>query len=189
VIAAILRWFRFNFWYFRNPPWDTGISPPELLSFVGEHKPGRALDLGCGSGTNLVFLARAGWQVTGVDFALHAVETAKRKLSRAGLAGSVQVGDVSRLEPLEGPFDLVLDIGCYHSLTGSGRVGYRKELTRLLAPGGSFLIYAHLSETGSALVGIDEKEIELLGRELSLAWRKDSLDTGGRKAVWMRFKR
>lgn len=189
MIDAVLRWVRFNLWYFQNPPWDTGISPPELQAFVRDHKPGRVLDLGCGTGTNLLFLARAGWQVCGVDYALRAVETAKRKLSRAGLAASVRVGDVSRLEALVGTFDLVLDIGCYHSLTTPSRSGYRAGLRRLLAPGGSFLIYAHLRQGEGQNVGIDENEIGMLGQDLSLVWREDSLDSRARKAVWMRFER
>jgi SAM-dependent methyltransferase len=189
MFDTVLRWVRFNLWYFQNPPWDTGISPPELLTFVREHKPGRALDLGCGSGTNLLFLAKAGWQVTGVDFALRAVERAKQKLARAGLAGSVRVGDVAHLEAVAGPFDLVLDIGCYHSLSAPSREGYRADLGRLLAPGGSFLLYAHLRQGVEQAVGIDENEIRLLGQDLGLAWREDSLDSRARKATWLRFER
>ena len=189
MIDAILRWFRFNLWYFQNPPWDTGISPPELHAFLKEHKPGRALDLGCGTGTNLITLAGAGWQTSGVDFALRAVETARRKVARAGLEASVRVGDVSHLEDIPGPFELVLDIGCYHCLTNQGRQGYRGSLKRLLAPGGSYLLYVHLREGVTPLVGIDENEIGLLSQDLRLVWREDSLDGRGRKAVWMRFER
>lgn len=189
MIESFLRWVRFNLWYFQNPPWDTGISPPELQAFVRDRRPGRALDLGCGTGTNLIFLARSGWQVSGVDYALRAVEMAKRKLSRAGLSANVRVGDVSHLEGLEGPFDLVLDIGCYHSLPIPARVGYRAGLNRLLAPGGAFLIYAHLRGEAEENVGLDEHEIDFFGQDFKLAWREDSLDSRGRKAVWMRFER
>ncbi|HZD55845.1 MAG TPA: class I SAM-dependent methyltransferase, partial [Anaerolineales bacterium] len=69
----ILRRIFFNLWYYREPPWDTGISPPELLAFIESHPAGQALDLGCGTGTNVITLARNGWQVTGVDFAPRAI--------------------------------------------------------------------------------------------------------------------
>ena len=60
------RWL-FNLWYFQRPPWDSGISPPELMEFIRSSQPGRALDLGCGTGTNIITLAKNGWQVTGVE--------------------------------------------------------------------------------------------------------------------------
>ena len=52
-----LRRLSFLLWYFRDPPWDTNISPPELLDFINRHPPGRVLDLGCGTGTNVITLA------------------------------------------------------------------------------------------------------------------------------------
>ncbi len=189
MIQALLRWFRFNLWYFQKPPWDTGISPPELLAFLQDRRPGRALDLGCGTGTNVITLARAGWQVVGIDFALWAVETARRKCAQAGVDAAVQVGDVSRLENVAGPFDLILDIGCFHSLGEVDRAGYRAGLERLLEPGGVFLIYAHLRETEDSPVGIDESEIARFTSTLTLAWREDSLDSRGRKAVWLKYAR
>ena len=79
------REFWFNLKYLGTPRWDTGISPPELLGFIRASRPGRALDLGCGTGTNLLTLARAGWEVTGVDQAGFSILTARRKFRQAGL--------------------------------------------------------------------------------------------------------
>ena len=188
-MQSILRWLRFNLWYFGNPPWDTQVTPPERAEYVRTHPPGVALDLGCGSGTNLAHLARHGWQVHGIDFALKAVETARRRLAREQLQGSVQAGDVTRLETLQGPFDLVLDIGCYHSIDPSGRERYRGSLNRLLKDGGSFLIYAHLKDQPDNLVGLDEQEIARFASQLRLVWRMDSQDRRGRNAVWINFEK
>jgi len=69
--------------YYLNgrPPWDTGVTPPELVALVEEHDgpPGRVLELGCGTGTNAVYLARHGWDVTAVDLIDRAVEQAREK--------------------------------------------------------------------------------------------------------------
>ncbi|MFQ6101503.1 MAG: class I SAM-dependent methyltransferase [Anaerolineae bacterium] len=48
-------------------PWDTGVTPPEVVELIasGDFPPGRALDLGCGTGTNGITLARHGWEVVG----------------------------------------------------------------------------------------------------------------------------
>lgn len=186
---SIFRWLRFNMWYFGNPPWDTQITPPELVSFVRSSQPGAALDLGCGTGTNLVYLAQHGWQVSGIDFALKAVEMAKRRLAREHCQGSVLVGDVTHLEAIQGPFDLILDIGCYHSVAPSGRERYRSSLPRLLKNGGTFLLYAHIKNQPDNQVGLDEQEIASFADLLRPDWRQDSLDRRGRKAVWINFKK
>ena len=84
-----LRRLFFNIWYyqsgiFQTPPWDTGISPPELINYLESHTPGLALDLGCGTGTNVITMAEYGWQVTGVDFVRRAISKARDKAIHAG---------------------------------------------------------------------------------------------------------
>ena len=64
-------------------PWDTGISPSELMAFSESHHPGRALDLGCGTGTNLVTMAQLGWQATGVDVSGRAIFQPRHKAHTA----------------------------------------------------------------------------------------------------------
>jgi SAM-dependent methyltransferase len=138
-----MRRLLFSVWYWLpgRRRWDTGVSPPELERFVGSHPPGRALDLGCGTGTNVVYLARHGWQALGIDFAARAVAKARRRARDAGVVATFLVGDVTRLE-VAGPFDLALDLGCLHSIPESGRAGYAAGLARAVRPGGTFLLYA-----------------------------------------------
>ena len=117
------------------------MSPPEIVRFVESHPAGRALDLGCGTGTNVVYLARHGWRAVGVDFAGRAIAKARRRARDAGVSCTFLVGDVTRLE-VAGPFDLALDLGCLHSIPVSGRAGYAAGLARVVRPGGTYLLYA-----------------------------------------------
>jgi len=66
---SFFRRIFFNLWYYRDHPWDTGISPPELMDFNQTYPPGRALELGCGTGINVITFVRREWQVAGLDFA------------------------------------------------------------------------------------------------------------------------
>jgi len=137
-----VRRLAFATWYLFRPPWDSGIPAPELVRAIADRPPGRALDLGCGTGTNVRFLAEHGWQAAGVDFAPNAIARARRRLR--GLNATLLVGDVTQLEklPLPGPFDLALDMGCFHSLSDEGRTRYAVGLRHWMKPGGRYLLYA-----------------------------------------------
>ncbi len=180
----------FNLWYFRKPPWDSGISPPELLEFIQTHPPGRAIDLGCGTGTNVITLAKAGWQVTGVDFALPAIRLAKAKLKREHLTADLRVGDVTRLNGIHGPFDLALDIGCFHSLPAAGKQNYLTQLERILAPGGYWLMYGFFRPSPpQPAPGLVEAEIDLISSRFSLLSRQNGFDRRERPSAWFLFQK
>ena len=186
----MLRRLSFNFWYFRNPPWDSGISPPELLEFIQTHPTGKAIDLGCGSGTNVLTLARSGWQVTGVDFALSAIRIAKKKLAHADIRAALCVGDVTKLTNITGPFDLALDLGCFHGLAQQERLDYLTQLKRILAPNGFWLLYAFLSPgTPRSGHGLAEAEITSISAQLTLVSRRDGFDKRERPSAWFLFQK
>lgn len=182
------RWLWFNLAYFKQPPWDTGISPPELLRFIESNPPGKALDLGCGTGTNLLTLASYGWQVTGIDYAWRAVQIARKRLKESGINGDVTAGDVTTMKQIKGQFNLVLDMGCFHGIPENRRSSYRTRLLNWLAAGGTFLIYAHCLES-KGQVGISEADIDGFCGMLNIRERLDSLDSRGRPAVWLRFEK
>jgi len=127
-----------------RPRWDTGITPPEVVELVaaGQTAPGRALDLGCGTGTNCLYLARHGWQPVGVDFSRLAVRRARQAGRRAGLDIPFYQADVTDLSFLAAPFDLVLDIGCLHGIPRERHGDYAREVARLARPGGLYMLYA-----------------------------------------------
>ena len=184
-----IRRFSFNWWYIGKPPWDTGISPPELMEFIARHPPGRALDLGCGTGTNVITLARHAWQVTGVDFARGAILKARSKARQAGVSVDLRVGDVTRLGDFSGPFDLILDIGCFHSLQSAGRKAYLTNLDRLLAQNGTFLLYMFFRHPEASGPGLEETDLETIPAYLKLVNREDGSDRGLRRSAWLTYKK
>jgi cyclopropane fatty-acyl-phospholipid synthase-like methyltransferase len=190
VIVQMLRKMSFNFWYFCNPPWDTGISPPELMSYIDLHPPGRALDLGCGTGTNSITLAKHGWEVVGIDFAYRAIKIARKKARRDGVYAEFYVDDVTRLRMISGNFDLILDIGCFHSIAHEFRMHYLANLERLLATNGTYMLYAFLkTDPQSESSGVDEQEIHKISQRLNLINRKDGSERGLRPSTWVIFRK
>jgi SAM-dependent methyltransferase len=125
-------------------PWDSGIPPPELIEFVegGRHPPGKALDLGCGTGTNCIYLARHRWEATGVDFVPRAIDTARKKAMSSRTSAWFVVGDVRRLGELGlgSGYQLLLDMGCFHSIADDGRDAYVHGATSAAAPDATMLL-------------------------------------------------
>ncbi len=187
---SILQRLIYSVWYFRKPPWDTGISPPELLAFLNAHPPGRALDMGCGTGTNCIAMARYGWQVTGIDYALPAILSARRKARQAGFQIDLQVGDVLCSVFPERSINLILDMGCFHHLDHTQKQLYRDNLKRWLAHQGFFMLYGFLkSETDPNSIGIDQQDLTALCEQFELIDRQDGSDRIGRASTWLNFRR
>lgn len=132
-------------------PWDDVLPPPELRETVAALTPGRALDLGCGYGRGSIYAARLGWRAVGVDFVETAVIEARRRAAEAAVADRIQFfhADVTRLDFLSEPFDLIFDVGCMHSLPLPDARRYGGEVSRLAKRGARYLLFAHLRD-GSA---------------------------------------
>ncbi len=185
----IFRRLQFTFWYLRRPPWDSGLTPPELYAYMDSHPPGRAIDLGCGTGTNVLALAQRGWQVTGIDFVPRAIKLAKQKIKRANQQAELRVGDVTKLEGIAGPFDLALDIGCFHGI--ADKAAYLTQLTRVLAPGGGWLLYGFFKPASQlAGPGLAAPDLDLIhARGFSPLSRTDGFDKRGRPSAWFLYRR
>lgn len=185
----LLRKLKFNSSYLLgNAPWDSGISPPELYDFIASHPAGRAIDIGCGTGTNVITLANAGWQVTGFDFAPRAVHLAKHKLQQAKLQAELFIDDATRMQNVNGQFDFALDLGCFHGI--ENKADYLTQLNRILTPGGFWLIYGFFkSAPPQPGPGLVESDLELIQRHnLVLTSRKDGFDKRERPSAWFLFQ-
>ena len=104
-------------------PWDTRITPPELIEVIEGKQipPGNALDIGCGTGTNTMYLSQHGFETMGVDISILAVMIARYRAWRAGTTVNYYAIDVLELgkrgkPAIAAPFDFILDIGCLNSL-------------------------------------------------------------------------
>ena len=193
-----MSWRRtmYNLMYrFSAPRWDTNITPPEVVAVIegaAALPVGRALDLGCGTGTNVIYMAQHAWEAVGVDFSPVAIQEALKKAEN--IPGTTFVeGDVSQLSHLgiQGPFDFVLDIGCFHGLSAGQRQGYVQEVARVTRSGAIFMIWAIVSDRQPCLPGIPtmrEKEIaERFGQDFEL--ERVQHGEGGWKANWYTLRR
>jgi SAM-dependent methyltransferase len=125
-------------------PWDRDEVPGPVTELADElaASPGRALDIGCGTGRDAVYLAGRGWTVTGVDAVPQAIDGARRRAEAAGADVNWVLGDVTALQSLgigEG-YDLLLDRGCFHGLSDEGRQRCAQGLTAIAAPGARMLL-------------------------------------------------
>ncbi len=177
--------------------WNTGITPPELVEVIegGQIPPGRALDIGCGTGTNTIYLAKHGFQAVGVDVAFLAIIQARYKAWRLGLPVKFSTGDILKLglpeyPVLSAPVDFALDIGCLHSMGTMHLQSYTSMLLRVLASGGFYLLYAWWPhELQGRPVGLKPEELKAaLGNSFHAIWTRQG-EEGGIPAFWYLFQK
>jgi SAM-dependent methyltransferase len=121
-------------------PWHED-KPPRLLeeAIASRTTRRRALDLGCGSGFYTVYLARQGFEVTGVDFIPDAIGMARDRAAAAGVDVQLVEADVLQWES-DRQFDLVLDRGMLNLLRDRDVPEYRRRLLAWLAPDGDYVL-------------------------------------------------
>ena len=166
-------------------PWDSGVPPPQLVAVVEGSDallPQKALDLGCGTGTNSIYMARHGWDVTGIDFVPRAVSVAKRKAAEAQASPRLMVGDVTRLTELGigTDYSLLLDLGCFHSIPDAGRDAYVRGVTALARAGATLLLFGFVRGDGRASrIGPRGLAPAEVAQRFTGGWDIDAEDRGG----------
>jgi SAM-dependent methyltransferase len=126
----------------KNLPWDSGLPSQELVRVIDEGllTPCRAIELGCGTGTNAIYLAEHGFDVTAIDLAPQAIEMAQARAAGLTRKPVFLVADIMRLPELAAPFEFLFDRGCYHCLRLTDLAAYRAALQQLVAPAAWFLL-------------------------------------------------
>jgi len=173
-----------------NTPWENGRTPSEVVDFINTHPPGRALDLGCGTGNHALTLAQHGWEVTGIDFAARAIRKARAQAARSVLPVTFILGDITRPGCLDGTYDFALDIGCLFALRSDERAAYAGNLSRLLKSGAWYLLFAWLPRfVAGKPRGISPEAVELL---LAGGFSRSRMEIGVEKGVaaaWYWYRR
>lgn len=149
-------------------PWDGHPLSPSLTALIEcGLPPGRALDIGCGTGDNAIYLADHGWQVTGIDYVDAPLREARSKAG--GRTATFTKADVTQLSSASlGPaFDLILDSGCLHGTSSTDRDAYVREVTAVAAPDARLLIVAFAPGATFGVPGISSAEVE---RRFSGGW-------------------
>lgn len=175
----------------KRTPWDTGITPPEIVSMIdsGRAKVGRALDLGCGTGTNAIYLTRHGFDVAGIDVSRRAISVARRKARSVDRAIRFIRGDVSRMDRWLAPdsIDFAYDIGCFHSLPDAARQRYVAALAQVTRSNAIYMLYAFGPHTDdqARTAGVSPAEVAArFATGFSIQKVEQGSDRNGRSSAW-----
>ena len=133
----------------------------ELVEGPNRLASGRALDLGCGTGRNAIYLGRHGWETTGVEMSGYALEVAGRTAAAQAVTVRFVQGDVTRLSDLDigTGFTLFMDGGCYHMIPAGRRDAYAQSVTGVAAPGARLIMVGF-----SRMLGAGMRREELMQR-------------------------
>jgi tellurite methyltransferase len=128
----------------QRPAEDSEAAPnPLLIETAKRLKPGKALDLACGTGRNALWLAEQGWSVTAVDGAPAAIEILRQRASEKGIHVDARVADLGsgeyQIEPSS--WDLIaISYYLQRNLFEPAKCG--------VAPRGVLLAIVHIDEPG-----------------------------------------
>ncbi len=126
--------------YRGTPPWDIGRPQPAIVRLAESGQiTGSVLDVGCGTGEHVLYLAGRGHDVTGMDSAPTAIKKARAKANQRGITADFVLGDALDLV-VRRQFDTVIDSGLFHVFSDDERPRFRDGLERVLRPGGTYFM-------------------------------------------------
>jgi len=120
-------------------PWDTGHPDSYLVRMVSEWPScaAQVLEIGCGTGTNSIWLAGQGFTVTGLDISSSAIAIARKRAREQGVSCRFLVDDFLSCPLADAPYTLVFDRGCFHStVEPQEREGFVRRVASCLGEGG-----------------------------------------------------
>ncbi len=159
----------------RDIPWNTEEPAGPLIELIDRDliKPCRAIDLGCGTGTNTCYLASRGFDATGVDISPEAVRLAAEKAANRGLKCNFISADLlDELPEIDGKFDFAVDWEVLHHIFPSDREKYLNNVSRILNSGALYLSLC-FSEEDPVFGGSGKFRKTSLGTVLYLSSEKE----------------
>ena len=123
-------------------PWEAFKPPSRLVKLIdsGKIKIGKSIDLGCGLGTNSIYLAHKGFDVVALDVSKTALKYASQRAEEAGVKIDFIQGFAHKLNFPEKTFSLVFDRGCFHHVPPEFRKEYIEGVHRVLIGNGSYYL-------------------------------------------------
>jgi cyclopropane fatty-acyl-phospholipid synthase-like methyltransferase len=114
-----------------------------------------------------------------------------KKIRATGIRAELSVNDATKLRGINGPYDLALDIGCFHAIPKYSQSKYLRQLDRILSPNGFWLLYVFFKpSTAHSGPGIVEADMNLISSQLTLVARRDGLDDKrDRPSAWFLFQK
>ena len=125
-----------------DTPWEDEQPSDAMAELLRRYvkRGSKVLDVGCGLGTNAIWMAANGYIVQGVDISEAAVAQAAVRAAQAGITLRFQQMDFLSPHQWDSPFDTVVDRGCLHSLCSrDARASFGKRVAESLMPGGLWI--------------------------------------------------
>ncbi len=123
-------------------PWDIGMPSEQLVELIekGEIKPCPALDICCGTGSEAIYLAENGFEVSAIDISGEAIKIAEEKAREAKVKVDFRAGSVLEIPFQDSSFGFVNDRGCFHVFAPEYRKWFADEIYRVMKLKGIYLL-------------------------------------------------
>lgn len=158
------------------PPWDIGRPQPGFARLAEEGLlSGRVIDVGCGTGEQVLLAASHGADAAGIDLSSRAIATARAKAAERGLAARFDVGDALQLVRLQASFDTIIDCGLFHTFSDNDRPRYVASLASVLDAGGRCYLMC-FSERQPGDFGPRRVTQDELRRSFAGGWTVESIE-------------
>jgi len=125
-----------------NTPWEIHRPDYNLINTVQQVPiaPGRALDIGCGTGNNTIWLQQQGFHAIGIDRTELAIDRARKKAHEAKVDCTFHVLDFLKADIPAAPFDFAFDRGCFHHFLEYDKLDeFAEKVARVLKDDGLWL--------------------------------------------------
>jgi len=153
-------------------PWEGDTPPRELTELIQKNtiNPCRVIDIGCGTGTTVIYLAEMGFEAYGLDISGVAISKAEKKAFNKMVRCIFYNMDFRETSTVKriGEFDLAIDVGCFHSLhPGTDRIRYLNSLNTILKKDGKYLLWCFKKSSLCSFgpPGVEEDEVESLFKD------------------------
>lgn len=123
-------------------PWHSDDPDQEFIELIEkkEVKPYQVLDVGCGAGTDAIYLASKGCKVTAIDISHEVIRIAKERAEKAGVKVNFIADNFMKIEFDSGSYDFINDRGCFHHINPLERENYAAKINDVLRRKGYYYL-------------------------------------------------